>query len=161
MAIDYKSTVFLPKTEFEMRGKLPEREPSILARWEEMNLYKRLREQSAGREKFILHDGPPYANGNLHIGHALNKNPQRRDQQIPANALEKTQIMFQDGIATACLSNGRSRNPTASRARTKTLCLCWNSGKNAGNSHSIGLVFSQKNSSASASSATGMILISQ
>ena len=73
MAIDYKSTVFLPKTEFEMRGKLPEREPSILARWEEMNLYKRLREQSAGREKFILHDGPPYANGNLHIGHALNK----------------------------------------------------------------------------------------
>ena len=73
MAIDYKSTVFLPKTEFEMRGKLPEREPAILARWEEMNLYKRLREQSAGREKFILHDGPPYANGNLHIGHALNK----------------------------------------------------------------------------------------
>ena len=73
MAIDYKSTVFLPKTEFEMRGKLPEREPGILARWEEMNLYKRLREQSAGREKFLLHDGPPYANGNLHIGHALNK----------------------------------------------------------------------------------------
>ncbi|CAN0425283.1 unnamed protein product, partial [Discosporangium mesarthrocarpum] len=73
MATDYKSTVFLPKTEFEMRGKLPEREPGILARWEEMNLYKRLREQSAGREKFILHDGPPYANGNLHIGHALNK----------------------------------------------------------------------------------------
>ena len=73
MAIDYKSTVFLPKTEFEMRGKLPEREPAILARWEQMNLYKRLREQSAGREKFILHDGPPYANGNLHIGHALNK----------------------------------------------------------------------------------------
>jgi isoleucyl-tRNA synthetase len=73
MAIDYKSTVFLPKTEFEMRGRLPEREPGILARWEEMNLYKRLRDQSAGREKFILHDGPPYANGNLHIGHALNK----------------------------------------------------------------------------------------
>ena len=73
MATDYKSTVFLPKTEFEMRGKLPEREPGILARWEEMNLYRRLREQSAGREKFILHDGPPYANGNLHIGHALNK----------------------------------------------------------------------------------------
>tara|TARA_R110002126_G_scaffold16044_30_gene64808 strand:+ start:1203 stop:4097 length:2895 start_codon:yes stop_codon:yes gene_type:complete len=73
MATDYKSTVFLPKTEFEMRGKLPEREPLLLARWENMNLYKRQREQSAGREKFILHDGPPYANGNLHIGHALNK----------------------------------------------------------------------------------------
>ena len=73
MSTDYKSTVFLPKTEFEMRGKLPEREPEILARWEEMHLYKRQREASAGREKFILHDGPPYANGNLHIGHALNK----------------------------------------------------------------------------------------
>jgi isoleucyl-tRNA synthetase len=73
MATDYKSTVFLPKTEFEMRGKLPEREPTLLARWEKMDLYRRQREQSAGREKFILHDGPPYANGNLHIGHALNK----------------------------------------------------------------------------------------
>ena len=73
MATDYKSTVFLPKTAFEMRGKLPEREPTLLARWENMNLYARQREQSAGREKFILHDGPPYANGNLHIGHALNK----------------------------------------------------------------------------------------
>jgi len=73
MATDYKSTVFLPKTAFEMRGKLPEREPTLLARWDNMNLYARQREQSAGREKFILHDGPPYANGNLHIGHALNK----------------------------------------------------------------------------------------
>ena len=73
MATDYKSTVFLPKTDFEMRGKLPEREPALLARWEEMDLYRRQREISAGREKFILHDGPPYANGNLHIGHALNK----------------------------------------------------------------------------------------
>jgi isoleucyl-tRNA synthetase len=73
MATDYKSTVFLPKTEFEMRGRLPEREPGLLARWQEMDLYARQREISAGREKFILHDGPPYANGNLHIGHALNK----------------------------------------------------------------------------------------
>ena len=73
MATDYKSTVFLPKTDFEMRGKLPEREPGLLARWEQIDLYRRQREISAGREKFILHDGPPYANGNLHIGHALNK----------------------------------------------------------------------------------------
>ena len=70
---DYKSTVFLPKTDFEMRGKLPQREPDILAHWEKIDLYRRQREASAGREKFILHDGPPYANGNLHIGHALNK----------------------------------------------------------------------------------------
>ncbi|PPR10130.1 MAG: Isoleucine--tRNA ligase [Alphaproteobacteria bacterium MarineAlpha11_Bin1] len=70
---DYKSTVFLPETDFEMRGKLPQREPDILAHWERIDLYQRQRELSEGREKFILHDGPPYANGNLHIGHALNK----------------------------------------------------------------------------------------
>ena len=73
MSVDYKSTVFLPTTEFPMRGSLPEREPVTLARWQKIDLYNRLREDSKGREKFILHDGPPYANGNLHIGHALNK----------------------------------------------------------------------------------------
>ena len=73
MSIDYKETVFLPKTEFPMRGKLPEREPELLKRWAEMDLFAELRKQSKGRKKFILHDGPPYANGHLHIGHALNK----------------------------------------------------------------------------------------
>ncbi|MEK9662961.1 MAG: class I tRNA ligase family protein, partial [Alphaproteobacteria bacterium] len=73
MSTDYKDTVFLPKTEFPMRAGLPRKEPTLLARWQEMDLYTRQREISAGREKFILHDGPPYANGNLHIGHALNK----------------------------------------------------------------------------------------
>ena len=73
MTSDYKSTVFLPRTSFPMRGGLPEREPHILARWEKLDLYRRQREDARGREKFILHDGPPYANGNLHIGHALNK----------------------------------------------------------------------------------------
>jgi len=73
MTLDYKSTVFLPRTEFPMRAGLPKREPEILARWQKMGLYKRLREAAKGREKFILHDGPPYANGNLHMGHAMNK----------------------------------------------------------------------------------------
>jgi len=73
MSVDYKSTVFLPRTEFPMKGSLPEREPKTLAHWQKIDLYQRLREDSKGREKFILHDGPPYANGNLHIGHALNK----------------------------------------------------------------------------------------
>jgi len=73
MPTDYRPTVFLPKTDFPMRGDLPNREPAMLARWEEMDLYKKLREVSRGREKFVLHDGPPYANGDLHIGHALNK----------------------------------------------------------------------------------------
>ena len=73
MPTDYRPTVFLPKTDFPMRGDLPNREPAILARWEEMDLYKKLREASRGREKFVLHDGPPYANGEPHLGTALNK----------------------------------------------------------------------------------------
>jgi len=70
---DYKDTVYLPKTDFSMRAGLPTKEPQILKLWEEINLFKKLREQRKNSEPFILHDGPPYANGNLHIGHALNK----------------------------------------------------------------------------------------
>ncbi len=70
---DYSKTLFLPQTEFPMRAGLPQREPEILKRWNEIGLYGRLREAAAGRTKFVLHDGPPYANGNIHIGHALNK----------------------------------------------------------------------------------------
>jgi isoleucyl-tRNA synthetase len=70
---DLKDTVFLPKTDFPMKAGLPAKEPGIAARWDEMGLYRKLREARAGREKFILHDGPPYANGDIHIGHALNK----------------------------------------------------------------------------------------
>ena len=70
---DYKATVFLPRTDFAMRANLPEREPQILARWAEMGLYAKLRAGAKGRPKFVLHDGPPYANGAIHIGHALNK----------------------------------------------------------------------------------------
>ena len=70
---DYRDTVFLPKTDFPMKAGLPQKEPKILARWQEEKLYEQLREDRAGREKFILHDGPPYANGDMHIGHALNR----------------------------------------------------------------------------------------
>ncbi len=72
-ATDYSKTLFLPQTEFPMRAGLPQREPEILKRWNEIDLYEKLREDAAGRAKFVLHDGPPYANGNIHIGHALNK----------------------------------------------------------------------------------------
>ncbi|MDK1384504.1 isoleucine--tRNA ligase [Sinorhizobium sp. 8-89] len=71
--IDYSSTLYLPQTEFPMRAGLPQKEPETVARWQKMGLYKKLRASAAGREKFVLHDGPPYANGNIHIGHALNK----------------------------------------------------------------------------------------
>jgi isoleucyl-tRNA synthetase len=70
---DYSQTLFLPQTEFPMRAGLPQREPEILARWTHMDLYGRLRKAAKGRTQFVLHDGPPYANGNIHIGHALNK----------------------------------------------------------------------------------------
>ena len=73
MAKDLKQTVFLPKTDFPMRAGLPKKEPEIQAMWDEIGFFDKLREKRRGSEKFILHDGPPYANGNLHIGHALNK----------------------------------------------------------------------------------------
>jgi isoleucyl-tRNA synthetase len=70
---DYRDTVFLPKTDFPMKAGLAQKEPVLLARWAEMGLYKRLREARAGKKRFILHDGPPYANGDIHMGHAMNK----------------------------------------------------------------------------------------
>jgi isoleucyl-tRNA synthetase len=72
-ARDYSETLFLPQTDFPMRAGLPQKEPELLARWQKDGLYGKLREAGKGRAKFVLHDGPPYANGNIHIGHALNK----------------------------------------------------------------------------------------
>ena len=71
--MEYKDTIFLPKTSFEMRANLPIKEPKILEEWDRQDIYKKLRDKSKGREKFVLHDGPPYANGHIHIGTALNK----------------------------------------------------------------------------------------
>ena len=71
--MEYKNTIFLPKTNFEMRANLPSKEPKILEEWNKKNIFKKLRERSKNREKFILHDGPPYANGHIHMGTALNK----------------------------------------------------------------------------------------
>jgi isoleucyl-tRNA synthetase len=69
----YKETVFLPKTDFPMRGGLPQKEPEIMAKWDDIDLYNKIRTQSQSKPKYILHDGPPYANGHIHIGHAMNK----------------------------------------------------------------------------------------
>ena len=70
-----KEHLNLPKTAFSMKANLPNKEPEYLRFWEKINLYKKLRSQSKGKEKFVLHDGPPYANGNIHMGTALNKLP--------------------------------------------------------------------------------------
>src|SRR5690606_41342099 len=71
--MDYRNTLNLPESPFPMRGDLPKREPGWIKEWEEKGLYKRLREARQGAPLFILHDGPPYANGKIHIGHAVNK----------------------------------------------------------------------------------------
>ncbi len=73
MPLDLKSTINLPKTGFPMKANLPQNEPKALARWEEMRIYERIREARRGAPSYILHDGPPYANGPIHMGHALNK----------------------------------------------------------------------------------------
>src|SRR6266478_1437659 len=70
---DYRATLFLPSTDFPMKAGLPEAEPEVLARWEAEQLYEQLREKTKGRPLYVLHDGPPYANGHIHIGTALNK----------------------------------------------------------------------------------------
>ncbi|MDD2181311.1 MAG: class I tRNA ligase family protein, partial [Bacilli bacterium] len=71
--MEYKDTLLMPKTDFQMRGNLPVNEELQRNRWEEMDLYKQILENNKDGKQFILHDGPPYANGNIHIGHALNK----------------------------------------------------------------------------------------
>ena len=73
MTTDYKNTLNLPQTAFPMKASLAQREPQMLARWQEMDLYGLIRKQAKGRPKFVLHDGPPYANGPLHLGHTVNK----------------------------------------------------------------------------------------
>ncbi|TCK02444.1 UNVERIFIED_ORG: isoleucyl-tRNA synthetase [Anoxybacillus amylolyticus] len=71
--MDYKETLLMPKTDFPMRGNLPKREPEMQKKWEEMDIYRKVQERTKGRPLFVLHDGPPYANGDIHMGHALNK----------------------------------------------------------------------------------------
>ena len=111
-----------------MRAGLPQKEPEILARWQKLGLYKRLRQNSRGRPRFILHDGPPYANGDIHIGHALNKILKDRGHALAADAGLRLQTMCRAGTATGCPSNGRSRKNTAPRAKTRTRSRSWNSG---------------------------------
>ena len=137
MTTDYKSSVFLPKTDFPMRAGLPKKEPELLKRWADMDLFHRLRAESRGRPKFVLHDGPPYANGNLHIGHALNKilkDLVTRTQQM----LGKDATTCRAGTAMACRSNGRSRRSTAPRTRTRTTCRSASSAASAAPSPSTG-----------------------
>lgn len=71
--MNYKDTLLMPKTDFEMRGNLPKKEPAFIQRWQEANMYEKVIQQNEGKDEFVFHDGPPYANGNMHVGHMLNK----------------------------------------------------------------------------------------
>ena len=73
MSVDYNSTMNLPKTDFPMRGNLPQKEPEMIKRWQDQKLYQKLMEKNEGLPLYVLHDGPPYANGDIHMGTALNK----------------------------------------------------------------------------------------
>ena len=73
MSKEYRDTLNLPQTDLSMKAGLPKKEPEILAFWDSINLYNEIRQQNNGKERFILHDGPPYANGDIHLGHAVNK----------------------------------------------------------------------------------------
>lgn len=155
--IDYSSTLYLPQTEFPMRAGLPQKEPETVARWQKMELYKKLRASAAGREKFVLHDGPPYANGNIHIGHALNKilkdviNRSFQMRGFDANYVRA-------GTATACRSNGRSRRNIARRAATRTTFRSTSSARNAATSPVAGSRSRPRSSSGLASRAISISL---
>src|SRR5437667_687996 len=95
MTMDYKATLSLPQTDFPMKANLPQREPEILARWERERLYGRIQEARRGRPLYVLHDGPPYANGRIHIGHALNKI--LKDVIVKSKTMEGYQVPFVPG----------------------------------------------------------------
>ena len=80
--VDLKKTVNLPRTDFPMKANLPQNEPKMLERWEQADIYGQIRSARAGRPKYVLHDGPPYANGNIHLGHAFNKIAEGLHRQI-------------------------------------------------------------------------------
>ena len=93
--MDYKATLNLPRTAFPMKASLPQREPEMLQRWEAMDLYGLIRQQSRGRPLYVLHDGPPYANGHIHLGHALNKI--LKDFVVKSRTMQGRKVVFRPG----------------------------------------------------------------
>ena len=113
---DYKATLNLPETAFPMKAGLPQREPEALKRWQDIDLYGKLRAIGKGRPTFILHDGPPYANGSIHIGHALNK-ILKASSPGPRPWPASMPPMCRAGTAMACPSSTRWRPPSARISR--------------------------------------------
>ncbi len=124
--MDYKNTLLMPKTDFEMRGNLTQKEPRFQARWAEQNLYETMKAKHVDKKAYVLHDGPPYANGNIHIGHALNKI--LKDMVVRSHHMLGYQSLFIPGwdthglpIETAISKLGHNRK-TMSTAQFRALC---------------------------------------
>ncbi|WP_026674355.1 isoleucine--tRNA ligase [Alkalihalobacterium bogoriense] len=125
--MEYKDTLLMPKTEFPMRGNLPNREPDLQKEWEEKNIYKQVQERTEGRPLFVLHDGPPYANGDIHMGHALNK--VLKDFIVRYKSMSGFQAPYVPGwdthglpIETALTKNGKVNRKALSVAEFRKLC---------------------------------------
>ncbi len=116
--MDYKQTLNLPDTAFPMKADLARREPERVARWLSDDIYMELRRRAAGRPKFVLVDGPPYANGVIHIGHAVNK--VLKDIIVKSRTLDGYRLALRArlGLPRAARSNSRSRRSTAASARS-------------------------------------------
>ncbi len=119
---DYKATLNLPETDFPMKAGLPQREPQTLKLWNDIGLYQQLRKIGEGRPKFILHDGPPYANGSIHIGHAVNKI--LKDIIVRSKTLAGYDAPYVPAGMHACRSSTRSRPPTARTCRRTRPASC-------------------------------------
>jgi len=105
-SVDFKKTVNLPRTDFPMKANLPQMEPKLLARWETENLYAKIRAARSGRPMYVLHDGPPYANGEIHLGTGFNKII--KDFVVKTKPCRATtRPIGRDGIVTACPSKPR------------------------------------------------------
>ena len=111
--MDYNKTINLPKTDFPMRAGLPKREPEMLKRWQEQDVYHEMLKKNEGKPRFNLHDGPPFSNGALHMGHALNKAIKDFITRSPCGAT--TPPISPAGTTTACPSS-----PPSSRSRSST-----------------------------------------
>lgn len=125
--MDYKETLLMPKTEFPMRGNLPNREPQTQEKWNQLNIYKRVQERTEGLPLYILHDGPPYANGDIHIGHALNKI--LKDFIVRYKSMAGFQAPYVPGwdthglpIETALTKNGKIKRKEMTVAEFRKLC---------------------------------------
>lgn len=125
--MNYKDTLLMPKTEFPMRGNLPQREPEVQSKWEELDIYNKVQEHTKGRPTFILHDGPPYANGDIHVGHAENKI--LKDMIVRYKSMTGYHAPYVPGwdthglpIETALTKSGKVKRKELSVAEFRKLC---------------------------------------